>query len=92
METIAFGWASLTWWTWPLLILTVTGSVWLAWLGTLWQERRHQDRERRGKYPCLRHMEKIHGIGDLYCGMLDGHAGDCGGQVIGGWAVEVHGD
>lgn len=89
METIAFGWATLVWWTWPLLILTVTGSVWLAWIGTLWQEKRHGERRR---YPCLRHTGTVSGIGDMYCGMPDGHAGDCGDRVIGGWSVEVHGD
>lgn len=93
METLSFGWATLTWWTWPLLVVTVVGSVWLAWLVTLWQERRHERTQHHGKYPCLRHVETV-SVGELYCGMLDGHDGDCGELCIGSWAPlpgELHG-
>lgn len=79
IEYAAFGWATLTWWTWPALVVTVVGSVYAAWYLTLWQERREEARKEagHGPFPCLRLVAHDRHGRPRWCFERDDHVGPC---------------
>lgn len=81
IEYASFGWATLTWWTWPVLFITVMASV----ASVVWIDRLAERRSaagRRGKYPCLAHLVTAHDGTEGYCGDVEGHTGPCGRVII----------
>lgn len=90
IEYAAFGWATLTWWTWPVLMVTVVGSVYAAWYLTLWQERRAEARKEadHGPFPCLRLVARDWGDRPCWCFEADGHDGPC--RDLRGTTAEEH--
>lgn len=85
IEYAAFGWATLTWWTWPLVFVTVMLAVGVVVLGDRLLDRRTEARHtagHKGKYPCLRHLDSERGQWETYCGDLDGHDGPHGRMIL----------
>jgi len=74
MEYAAFGFATLVWWTWPLMAALVFFSVWAAWSTVTWQEDR---RDRDAVRPCLEYLgPDVSGGVDHWCWQRDGHDGE----------------
>lgn len=73
MEYAAFGFATLTWWTYLILLVVVFTAVYGSWVLFSWQERREE--KRRGPFPCFHHMgTRTDGL-ELWCWQQDGHDG-----------------
>lgn len=82
MEYAAFGFATLTWWTYLILLVVVFTSVYGAWILVTWQEQRGE--RAAGPRPCLEHMGTDMGqVHDHWCWLIDGHEG----QHINQWGV-----
>lgn len=68
----AFGWATLTWWTYLILAAVVVLSTWIA---SRVAEREVDDRTQ----PCMEYMGEVlgdHGFRPAWCFLVDGHEGD----------------
>lgn len=81
MEYAAFGWATMVWWTWPAIFVTVMAAVG-AVVGLDRLVDRRADKRRRGRYPCLRNISSVPEQWELYCGDVDGHEGPHGRMII----------
>lgn len=82
MEYAAFGFATLTWWTYLILLVVVFTAVYGVWTLVSWQERREE--RASGPRPCLEHMgTDMSGETDHWCWLIDGHEG----QHINQWGV-----
>lgn len=85
MEYAAFGFATLTWWTYLILLVVVFTAVYGVWTLVSWQERREE--RAAGPRPCLWYMgTDMSGEGytmDHWCWLRDGHEG----QHINQWGV-----
>lgn len=73
MEYAAFGFATLTWWTYLILLVVVFTLVYGAWILVTWQERREE--RAAGPRPCLTHLgTEPDGI-EWWCFRQEGHDG-----------------
>jgi len=71
ISAVAFGWATLTWWSWLLMALVVFSSTYGAYRLASWQEN-----GRTG--PCLEHLgtfERRRSRTDAWCFLPAGHRG-----------------
>lgn len=73
LEFAAFGFATLTWWTWPLLFLVVVLAVYVAVRVSTWQDNRKY--EQFGPHPCLKHLGTEPDGREWWCWMREGHTG-----------------
>ncbi len=70
IQYAAFGWATLTWWTWPLIFLVTMAAVYAA----VWFAFR-SEREPDGPVPCLAHLgTEPDGI-EWWCMLIHRHDG-----------------
>jgi hypothetical protein len=77
----------LQWWVYPIIAVCVFTSMIGSYQFEHWRESR---RESKGRYPCLAHVISRYEWGtEIYCGMLDGHTGPCGGLGLEACALRV---
>jgi len=75
IASYAFGWATLTWWTYVILAAVTILSVWFA----CWATDRDERRAGRALGPCLTYMGDVfdeNGFRPGWCFLLEGHEGD----------------
>jgi hypothetical protein len=71
----------LEWWVYPLIGTTVFASMMAAYRLEAWRERRESGPEFPFG-PCLAYLGTTEDEVMQYCGRLDGHEEDCGGEII----------
>lgn len=80
----AFGWATLTWWTYAILAAVTILSVWFA----CWMTERDERSQEWAAKPCLMYMGDVFGesgFHPVWCHLMAGHEGehrDHGGLTV----------
>lgn len=69
IQYAAFGWATLTWWTWPLLFLVTMAAVYTAVRAAFRGEIKD------GPAPCLEHLGTEPDGVEWWCFLTSGHDG-----------------
>lgn len=72
----------LAWWVYPIVAATVFASMLAAYRVEAWRERRHGAGNDLPFGPCLAYLGTTEEGVLHYCGRLDGHEEDCGGEVF----------
>lgn len=81
MEYAAFGWATMVWWTWPAIFVTVMAAVG-AVVGIDRAVDRKADKRTAKNLPCMVHLDSERLRWETYCGDLSGHDGRHGKMII----------
>ena len=76
-EYAAFGFVTLTWWTWPILCAVVLLAVYAAQRLSAWRDRAYEKRNRSlTPEPCVAYMGTDTDDYDHWCWLRDGHDGE----------------
>lgn len=85
IEYASFGFATLVWWTWPILWAVVVSAVYASYRLSSWRDARYERAHGFDVRPCLVHMgTQPDGI-EEWCWQKDGHDG----PHVNSWGVPV---